>query len=924
MPAKGKTVGSINVRVLPDTSLFPPSLKKFLDRQEQTTKLQISIIPDMTGFREKIKEQTRNLPNPRIAPDVDARAAQAQLAVLTRPRKIEVDLDLDKSGGLRLTSNGLKSLGSAGVSSLGAVTAAGNELSRSFLSISKYAAASVLAVGALGSAASGLGSLVTVAASAAGSVALIPAAIGVAGAGFAAVKVGASGVAEAFKAIGEQATATGKDAVTAQKATAEALDKLSPKARDFALEVQKLAPAWLKVKAAVQDALFSGLDAQLSTIGKQYLPILSEGLSGVASSANEAASGLLTMLGEARNAAGVTFLFQGARDVLANLAAAVAPIGQAFLDIAIVGVKVLNDLTGGAGNAAVKFRDFIAAARESGKLEEFLRNSVEALKTIGNFLKDLAKIAFNVFSNFFKGFNQEDLRGTKSLLGQIAEFTGSEQGKQFFQTLGSIMGDISRTLGPAVIAILKSVGQTIALAAPGIQAFATGFANFLTAIAPVIPAIGELASVLGTSLGEVFTQLGPILAPVIRLLAEQLATAIPLLIPGIIAIAKFFGDLLAAVAPLLPPLTQLASEVLVGLLDAITPLLKPLAEMVGSIIKGLIPYVGPLARAFGDLVRALIPLIEPITKLALQIVNALAPVIGPLATAFVSLVDALVPIIAPMLDLATSILPPLIGLLQPFIDLLNPILEIFKALITPLKLVAEGWAAIGSALGPLLGLTSNQTAATRGAESAFKDLNPKIGDVTDSLEDLNIESGKGLKGLPQSITDNGGQAIHNTAGVIGTIKNQLDIIDGYGPGADIMDGMARGIIDAGARAVRSANSVMQDISRQFPHSPAKEGPFSGKGWTPYSGRALMEGFAKGIRDGAPSVLDATNTAMTSASTMLNKPFNGLESDVTIRSEAKIITQAEAFANALENVKVEVAAGQVTRVVNETNIKNTRR
>ncbi|MCL7660572.1 hypothetical protein M8360_34925, partial [Klebsiella pneumoniae] len=36
------------------------------------------------------------------------------------------------------------------------------------------------------------------------------------------------------------------------------------------------------------------------------------------------------------------------------------------------------------------------------------------------------------------------------------------------------------------------------------------------------------------------------------------------------------------------------------------------------------------------------------------------------------------------------------------------------------------------------------------------------------------------------------------------------------------------------------------IRNFFPFSPAKEGPFSGKGYTLYSGRALTSDFAKGM------------------------------------------------------------------------------
>jgi hypothetical protein len=42
----------------------------------------------------------------------------------------------------------------------------------------------------------------------------------------------------------------------------------------------------------------------------------------------------------------------------------------------------------------------------------------------------------------------------------------------------------------------------------------------------------------------------------------------------------------------------------------------------------------------------------------------------------------------------------------------------------------------------------------------------------------------------------------------------------------------------------------------FPFSPAKTGPFAGKGYTLYSGMALADAFGQGITDGVPGVQSA--------------------------------------------------------------------
>jgi hypothetical protein len=49
------------------------------------------------------------------------------------------------------------------------------------------------------------------------------------------------------------------------------------------------------------------------------------------------------------------------------------------------------------------------------------------------------------------------------------------------------------------------------------------------------------------------------------------------------------------------------------------------------------------------------------------------------------------------------------------------------------------------------------------------------------------------------------------------------------------------------------------IRNLFPFSPAKEGPFSGRGWTTYSGQAIAEGLAAGMLARGGLVYSAADT-----------------------------------------------------------------
>ncbi|MFJ4924081.1 phage tail tape measure protein [Streptomyces sp. NPDC088736] len=70
-----------------------------------------------------------------------------------------------------------------------------------------------------------------------------------------------------------------------------------------------------------------------------------------------------------------------------------------------------------------------------------------------------------------------------------------------------------------------------------------------------------------------------------------------------------------------------------------------------------------------------------------------------------------------------------------------------------------------------------------------------------------------------------------------------------GSGRSLISGFISGIKSKISDAYGAVSGVVGKISGLFPHSPAKEGPFSGKGWTLHSGHALMDGLAQGIKAG---------------------------------------------------------------------------
>ena len=65
-------------------------------------------------------------------------------------------------------------------------------------------------------------------------------------------------------------------------------------------------------------------------------------------------------------------------------------------------------------------------------------------------------------------------------------------------------------------------------------------------------------------------------------------------------------------------------------------------------------------------------------------------------------------------------------------------------------------------------------------------------------------------------------------------------------GERIMQGLADGIRAGLGRVTSAVKGVLQKARNLLPFSPAKTGPFSGRGWTLYSGRSISAALAKGM------------------------------------------------------------------------------
>lgn len=858
---------------------------------ERTLRIQIPVDPEQADqLRRKLREQIASVEA--SIPPAQEPALRARLESMRRRLSgMDIEFDLEIRNLAQVTAQVLAfgaALGGLGLATLGGQAAAGG-----FVAL-----------------ASALSDVV-------GAVALLPAAGAAAAAGIATLVVGFQGVGEAIKAADDT------------EKFEEALKNLSPEAAETARAVKALGPAFRDLRLEVQDNLFRDMAETVTDLSNALLPSVRRGLAGIATELNLGARQWATFASSARSVADTDLIFSNITAAFAELVPAGSLFSEALRDIAAVGSGFLPGLAGGFTTVAERFRDFISNARETGQLEAFIQRALDTLTQLGTIIGNVAVGFGNILSaGNTSGAGLLDI--IEQITERFENFTASAEGQEafgnFFQSAQQaaeaimpvledlfllfandilpILAEVGTIVGPAVSTVLEAIGEALRVAEPGILAFAEGFGSFLEALAPALPALGELVGVLGESLGTILERVGPAFADVAEVLAESLAEALsnPELIDGIVAIAEAFGDLLVELAPILPDLAELAGTILSALARVLERVAPVLADVVEQFVDALLPHLPGLIDAFLDIVDALLPMVETLLPPLLDLLVALIPLIGPIVDMFVIWTAVLGPLID-LLGLVLTVAAEIAGLAAQILgDFNQAIAEWLGQQETGFKegvgfaaayakqmeieqdKVADSSRRTGEAA---LQATEDQrrafqasieaaVAAEKAIVAAEARKADKIAQYTELIAryiagDLGraTEIAKNKFGeLPTAMGRAGQQTANEAQKLADKARETFARTSFYASGASLGKGFADGIRSSENEVRNAARALAKAAANNFPNSPAIEGPFSGRGWTPYRGAALAEGFAEGMLNRVEAVRAAARTLASAAESSL--------------------------------------------------------
>ncbi|MEV4863093.1 phage tail protein [Streptomyces ossamyceticus] len=587
---------------------------------------------------------------------------------------------------------------------------------------------------------------------------------------------------------------------------------------------------------------------------------------------------LKDVLGKVAGMAGGLARVAGSLAPIAGAIGAGVPLGAALVatlqnmaPAAGVGVSALlavQQASAVVKLAAVGMDDALSSALDPAKSEEFAealkklspeaRAFALAVKDAAPALRDLQQ---DVQNRVFQGLAEDleragrsafpvvrrellDTAGALNLMGRGA--LDAAKGLAEDGTLGKAMGSASKGLLnlsgiPGVVA--TALGQVAAAAGPSFErltekagdaafrigdklgkAFESGAME--RAIEDAIDLIGDLLDVggnVGTVLSNVFGAAQASGGGLVGTLEK---------ITGALADITATDEFQDALQALMSVTSNLADNVL--------PLLATAFEMLLPVITEISPFVNDLVDILGEELAKALPELTPLLEEAAKNFGELAPIIGELIPPLMEIVTAALPIMGIYLQLTAELLqllaPAMVGVAEAAAFLAGIFSDFavgaFEALTNAGRILVDLLQGDFSGAWEIAkGSVSGFTVAALGSVAEF------VGGARRSFTEFVSDAVSRLASLP-------GQAVS----VLGNLGGVLT-----GSGRALIQGFINGILGMIGSVREAAGSVVSAAREYFPFSPAKKGPFAGRGYTVYSGQALMEGFRKGIELGMPGV-----------------------------------------------------------------------
>lgn len=474
------------------------------------------------------------------------------------------------------------------------------------------------------------------------------------------------------------------------------------------------------------------------------------------------------------------------------------------------------------------------------------------------------------------------LQAILPLVGQVAGLIGGVLGTAISvlaPPLTKLIQGLSAGLAPVLPAIAQAFTDLGAALGPVLDQLAVALVDGLNQLLPIIP---QLLGAI-TQLAPVFLQLVSAVIPLLPPLVQLVATILPGLIRLWLLVEKpsleFALVIVNQVVPALLTFLSIVQNVVTGVVnfftdfdtnvsaiwDHIVSFFSGIADSIGSFFSGIGSKIVGWFQAGVDFLTALPGKVgEWLASLPGIVGNALLEAGKAMLNAAIQGVEW---VLAEFIALPFQIIFGLAALGQMLWD---AAVSAFNAFINGIVTTAEGlWAFVTSIPGRIRDgihavIDFMRDTGTNAIQSFINSLVSTAAGVWSFITSIPGRIRSGLSSLGQTLRDAAVNGFNNfrdglistaqgvwafISSVPGRIWGALGDVGGmlFEAGKRIIQGLINGIKNAAGAVAGAIGDVLAKARRLLPFSPAKEGPFSGRGWVLYSGMSIPLAIADGIR-----------------------------------------------------------------------------
>lgn len=680
------------------------------------------------------------------------------------------------------------------------------------------------------------------------------------GSGLTAGILGGSGAAKsALSSIGGAAATAGKLAVAGFTAVTGAVSAIGGAALSAYADYEQLAGGVDTLFGSSASTLKAYADEAYRTAGMSANQYMTQATS-FAASLVQSVGGDTAKAAEYANMAMIDM-----SDNVNKMGSDMQSVQDAYQGFAKQNFTMLDNLKLGYGGTKEEMQRLIADANklraEQGKTADLTIESyadiVEAIHTVqeemgitGTTAKEASTtisgsigMAKAAWTNFLTGLGRDDVDFSQ-LTNQLLESIGAVAknvaprvaiiGKSIIQAFPSVLSGLGSVLAPILSEALSTAWNIAvqALAGLGIKLPAVDSSQFMAAFQQLATFVGTSIDGIKGAISTLSFAFAPAVAAIQSAMAPVVSQVSSVLLPALSALGAALGNLAATVLPVIFAAIQAMAPVIatvigavVSLASAISTGLAPVINGIASLIQAVLPVVQQLFTQWGASIQAVVSatftLIESVVTTVMNAVNAVISTVLALINGDWSGVWAGIQ------AFASAVWNGIGGIVSAGAELIKAVIN------SALSLIQSIWSAAWNAVS-----------------SFFSSI------------------WEGLKGA----ASDGVNAVYNT--VIGIKDMVVGFFTGAGSwlvdsGKALLQGFADGVMGAVGWVGDQISGALGTIRGLFPFSPAKEGPFSGRGYTTYSGKALMRDWARGMASEESAVRKTVKSALGGASAMLS-------------------------------------------------------